>query len=113
MAENLFLKNAHDRGLIDEREIAFMADVTCTNGNRGRAFCFLNGTILRIYEALGIAETGEEIDSMDLKEAKFLKASSFPLHPYIKLCHGGETYNMQGLTQAKKMIAAIQESCQG
>ena len=34
MAENQFLKNAHLRGLIDEREIAFLADITCTNGNR-------------------------------------------------------------------------------
>ena len=37
MAENLFLRNAHEKGLIDNREIAFAADITCTNGNRGRA----------------------------------------------------------------------------
>ena len=111
MAENLFLKNAHDRGLIDDREIAFMADIVCTNGNSGRAFCFLNGTELRIYEAAGIAETGEHIETLDLKEGEFLKGSSFVLHTYMKLRHHGETYSMQGFTQAKKVITAIQNSC--
>ena len=111
MAENQFLKNAHLRGLIDEREIAFLADIACTNGNGGRAFCFLNGSVLSLYACAGIAETGDLIEAIDLKDAKFLKGSSFVLHPTMKLQYNGNTYSMQGFTQAKKMIDAVKSAC--
>lgn len=111
MAENLFLKNAHEKGLIDDREIAFMADIACTNGNQGRAYGFLNGTVLSFYEVRGMTEIGAPVETIDLKEAEFIKGSSFVLRTYLKFrCHG-ETYTMQGFTQAKKVMAAIQEAC--
>ena len=31
--ENMFLKKAHEMGLLDERDLAFAADIVCTNGN--------------------------------------------------------------------------------
>lgn len=40
---NPFMNTLREEKLIDDREIAFVADVTCTNGNRGRAWFFLNG----------------------------------------------------------------------
>ena len=40
---NPFMDSLRADNLIDDREIAFVADITCTNGNSGRAWFFLNG----------------------------------------------------------------------
>lgn len=109
--ENLFMKNAAEKGLIDHREIAFVADVTSTNGNSGRVWFFLNGSTLYLYEMRGLADMGEEIEVLDLKNAQVLKASSFVLRSSMKLLCGGYTYTFQGFAQAKKVIEAIKESC--
>ena len=109
--ENLFMKNAAEMGLIDEREIAVAADVTCTNGNSGRAWVFLNGTTLHLYELAGLANLGDHVESIDLKGASVVKSSSFALYTYLKLACNGHTYTFKGFAQAKKVIAAITESC--
>ena len=109
--ENLFMKNAEEKGLIDEREIAFVADVVSTNGNRGRAWFFLNGSILNLYELAGLAELGEHVETLDLKQAEILKASSFVLNTSLKLNCNGHTYTLKGFAQAKKVIEAFRESC--
>ena len=109
--ENLFLKNAKENGLIDDREIAMVADVVCTNGNQGRAFVFLNGSIMNFYEMAGFAAWGAHVETVDLKNAAFVKASSFPLYTYLKFTCQGHTYTLKGFAQAKKVIAAITESC--
>lgn len=109
--ENLFLKNLKERGLIDDREIAVMTDISSTNGNRGRAFALLNGTTLSLYAPAGFAELGEQIEELDLKNAKFLKGSSFVLHTTMKLQYNGFTYSFQGFAQAAKFIEAVKGSC--
>ena len=110
-AENLFMKNLKERGLVDDREVAAMADISCTNGNRGRAFALLSGTTLYLYEPAGFAELGDHVETLELKEAKFLKASSFPLYTYLKLEYKGHTYTFKGFGQAAKFIEAIKGSC--
>lgn len=110
-AENLFMKNAKEKGLIDEREIAFAADITCTNGNRGRAWFFLNGSTLYLYEMAGFADLGAHVETIDLKNATFIKASSFVLNTWLKFQYNGYTYSMKGFAQAKKVIDAIKEGC--
>lgn len=109
--ENLFLKEMKERGLIDHREVAAMADVFCTNGNGGRAFVLLSGTTLHLYAAAGIAALGDLIEVIDLRDASFLKGSTFPLHTSMKLQYRGNTYSFRGFTQAAKFIGAIKESC--
>lgn len=111
MAENLFMKNAAEKGLIDSREIAVAADITCTNGNRGRAWVFLNGSIMQLYELAGLAGLGDQVETLDLKNAKLIKASSFVLNTSMKLEYGGHTYTFKGFAQAKKVIEAVKESC--
>lgn len=110
-AENLFMKNAREKGLIDHREIAFAADVSSTNGNSGRAWFFLNGSILQLYEMVGMADLGAHVETLDLKQAEILKASSFVLATSMKLRCNGHTYTLKGFAQAKKVIEAFRESC--
>jgi len=109
--ENLFLKDLKTRGLIDDREIVVMADVSSTTGNRGRAFVLLKGTTLFLYEAAGIAALGDLIEMIDLRNAKFIKGSSFVLRTTMKLGYNGFTYSFQGFTQAAKFIDAVKGSC--
>ena len=109
--ENLFLKEMRERGLIDDREIAAMADIICTNGNSGRAFALLSGTTLYLYAAAGIATLGDLIEVIDLRKATFLKGSTFVLRTSMKIQYQGHTYSFQGFTQAAKFIDAIKGSC--
>ena len=109
--ENPFMNALRADNLIDDREIAFVADITCTNGNRGRAWFFLNGNLLHLYEMAGLANRGAHIETLDLRGAEVLKASSFVLNPTFKLKCGGEVYTFKGFAQAKKVIACITESC--
>lgn len=109
--ENPFLMEMKARGLVDDREVAAMADITSTNGYWGRSFALLSGTTLYLYEAAGVAALGELVEVIDLRKAKFLKGSSFVLHTAMKLQYNGCTYSFQGFTQAARFIAAIKESC--
>ena len=109
--ENLFLKNLKERNLIDDREIAVMADVSATNGNCGRAFVLLNGAELSFYIPAGIAELGELVETIDLKNAKFIKGSSFVLHTTMKLECNGVIYSLRGFAQASMFIDAVKSSC--
>ena len=109
--ENPFLNELKARGLIDDREIAVMSDITSTNGNRGRGFALLSGTTLYLYEAAGFAALGDLIEVIELSNAKFLKGSSFVLHTSMKIQYNGFVYTFQGFTQAAKFIDAVKESC--
>ena len=109
---NSFMNSLREDNLIDDREIAFVAEITCTNGNRGRAWFFLNGCMLHLYEMVGMADRGEHIETLNLKGAEVLKASSFVLHTGLKLKYDGEIYTFKGFAQAKKVIACITESCE-
>ncbi len=109
--ENLFMKNAKEMNLIDEREIAVAADIVCTNGNSGRAWVFLNGSVMQLYELAGLADLGDHVETLDLKNAQLLKASSFVLGTSMKLAYNGHTYTFKGFAQAKKVIEAVRESC--
>ena len=112
-AVNPFMDSLRADNLIDDREVAFVADVSCTNGNRGRAWVFLNGSKLYLYEMTGMASRGACIETLELKGAKVLKASSFVLASSLKLQCNGETYTFKGFAQAKKVVACISESCAG
>ena len=111
--ENLFMKKAHEMGIIDERELAFAADIACTNGNRGRAWFFINGSKLFLYEMLGMADMGRCIETLDLDRTKFVKGSGFVLHTHMTLEHSGYTYKFQGFAQGKRVIEVMKESCKG
>ena len=62
---NPFMDSLRAENLIDDREIAFVADITCTNGNRGRAWFFLNDRSLNLYEMTGLASYGACIETLD------------------------------------------------
>lgn len=111
--ENLFLKKAHEMGLLDSEEIAFAADITCTNGNRGRAWFFLNENKLFLYEMTGMADMGECIEILDLNKAQFVKGSGFVLNTHMTLTHGGEKYVFKGFAQGKRVVELIRSRCKG
>lgn len=111
MAENKFIQGLHEEGLIDEREVVFMADIASTNGNKGRGFVLLNGRTLSIYEMLSYDKLGDPVDCIDLTQTEVIKASSFVLHTSMKLKFNNIVYSFQGFTQAKRIIEAIKESC--
>lgn len=111
MPENLFLQSAHDRGLIDDREIAFVADTACTNGNKGRAWFFLSGSMLTLYECVGLGNLGEFVEGIDLKKAKFLKGSGFVLGTSLKFQYEGLTYTFKGFAQGKRVVETIRSAC--
>jgi len=111
--ENQFMKDARIRGLIDGREIAFMVDVICTNGNNGRAWMLLNGSMLHLCEPVGMVKLGELLESLDLEKAELVKASSFVLNPFVKLRYAGEVYTFRGFAQAKRVVETIRECCKG
>ena len=102
--ENPFMNEMRARGLVDDREIAVMADIASTNGNRGRAFALLSGTTLYLYEAAGFATLGDLIEVIELSRAKFLKGSSFVLHTSMKIQYNDFVYTFQGFTQAARFI---------
>lgn len=111
--ENLLLKKAHEMGLLDERDVAVVADVTSTNGNRGRAFFFLNKNLIHLYELRGFADFGAYVETLDLNETKFVKGSSFLLNPNMTLACGGHTYKFVGFAQPKWVIENVKSSCKG
>ena len=111
--ENLFLKKAHEMGLLDERDLAFAADIVSTNGNQGRAWFFINGNQLFLYEMLGLADMGRCIEVLDLNKTQFVKGSGFVLHTHMTLQFGGHTYKFQGFAQGKRVIEVMKESCKG
>lgn len=110
--ENEFLKNAAEKGLIDERKIAVAADVACTNGNNGRAWIFLNGDTMRLYAFHGTGSLGECLECLNLKKCRVLKSSSFVLMSYLKLQDGGQIYMIKNFGNAKNFVAAVKASCQ-
>ena len=109
--ENLLLKQAKEMGLIDDREVAVCANITCTNGNRGRGWVFVNGGVLSIYEPVGFTGLGEHVETLELKNARFIKGSSFVLNTTLKLEYAGHTYVFKDFTIAKKFIEAVREVC--
>lgn len=111
--ENLFLKKAHEMGLLDDRDLAFAADITCTNGNSGRAWFFINGDRMFLYEMVGMADMGACIETLDLSKARFVKGSGFVLHTHMTLTAGGHTYKFQGFAQGKRVIECVKEACKG
>ena len=111
--ENLFLKKAHEMNLLDSEEIAFMADVKCSNGNAGRVWFFLNDNLLFLHEPLGLADFGECVETLDLNKARFVKGSGFVLHTHMTLAVGDLTYKFQGFAQGKRVIQVMQDSCRG
>lgn len=111
--ENLFLKKAHEMGLLDERDIAVAADITCSNGNNGRAWVFQNGSKLFLYELRGMADMGELVEVIDLSQAVYVKSSAFLLNTYLTLTFGGHTYKFKNFAQTKRVIESIREACMG
>lgn len=111
--ENLFLKKAHEMGLLDSEEIAFMADVTCSNGNAGRVWFMLNGSRMFLCEPLGLADFGDCIETLDLNKAKFVKGSGFVLNTHMTLDVDGLIYKFKGFAQGKRIVALFQERCKG
>lgn len=111
--ENLFLKKAHEMNLLDERDLCYGVDVVCSNGNRGRAWFFVNGNLMFLYEMRGLADMGACIETLDLNKTKFVKGSSFLLNPNMVLQYAGNTYKITGFAQPKRIIEAFKESCKG
>ena len=109
--ENKFMESMKSQGLVDDREIAAVADIRCSNGNSGRGFALLNDRILRIYTMKRYDALGELVETLELQNAKFLKGSSFALNTNLKLEYNGEVYRFSGFTRAKQFIAAIKEAC--
>ena len=109
--ENPTVKFAKENGLIDEREIINVADIACTNGNDGRAWIFINGSDMHLFELIGFSRIGECVETIDLKNAEILKSRRFILAPSLNLKYNGYTYKIINFSQPKKFIEAVREGC--
>lgn len=109
--ENKFMISLKEKGLVDDRELAFVSDIVCTNGNSGRAWVLISGDTMHLYAMAGFAALGGHVEDIDLKQVALLKASSFVLNPTMKLSFNGNTYTFKGFAQAKKLIEAVKASC--
>ncbi len=105
------MESVKSQGLVDDREVAAMADIRCSNGNSGRAFVLLNDRTLRLYTVKRYDALGELVETLDLQNAKFLKGSSFALNTNLKLEYNGAVYRFSGFTRAKQFIEAVKEAC--
>lgn len=106
-----FLKDTKSKNLIDDRDLFFMADITCTNGNAGRVWVLFNGSDMNFCGFDGFSKAGELLETIDLTKAKVLKASSFIFHPTMKLEYQGNVYSMTGFNRAKIFIEAVEKGC--
>ena len=113
MANNqeIFIRNAMIRNLIDERQICPMANITCSNGNAGRVWVPINKNIMYFCDVNGFAELGETLETIDLTQAKVLKASTFILNPTLKLEYKGDIYTFHGFSRAALFIDAVKQAC--
>ena len=109
--ENPILRAAQEKGLVDARNLFFVADVIASNGNSGRAWVFLNETKLYLYELVFPADLGEKIEELELRDAKLLKASAFVLAPKAELICGGTNYLFKNFNLPKQFVAALSEAC--
>ena len=100
-----------------------------TNGGKAqgiymyKGLLYLNGQYMKslcvVTEALATnAVTTEKlqagavtVEKIDLKDAQFIKGSSFALHPTLKFQYNGNTYSFQGFAQAKKVLEAVKSAC--
>lgn len=109
--ENVNLKQWKELGLVDDRGIAVVADISCTNGNGGRAFVFINGTTMYIHELQGFSNVGQRVETLDLTKAKFVKSCSFILASSLILVYGLHRYKFENFGIAKQFIGAAREAC--
>ena len=109
--ETLIEKYARENGLVDERRMTIYAEVSCSNGNNGVAYAFLNGSKIHLYEPIGFTKLGDYIETIDMKEATDIKSCKIILFHYIKFKYNGYTYKFSKFAQPKKVIAAIEECC--
>ena len=65
-----FLKDTKAKNLIDDRDLFFMADITCTNGNAGRVWVLFNGSDMNFCGFDGFSKAGELLETM----AKLMEA---------------------------------------
>lgn len=110
--ENELLKMAAEKGLIDQRKLAVVADVSCTDGNNGRGWVFLNGDTLYLYEQVGFAGIGEPVEKLDLKKCRVLKSCSFILMASLKLQAGSRIFLFKNFGNPKQIVEAIRTSCE-
>lgn len=107
--ETLIERYARENGLVDDRRMTVCANITCSNGNRGMAYAFLNGSKVHLYEAIGFTKLGEHIETIDMKEVTDFKSCKIILLHYIKFKYNGYKYKFDGFAQPSKVIAAFEE----
>lgn len=110
MAKESFIeKFARENELVDERNIITCADITCSNGNNGRAWIFLKGSNVHLYECVGF-NIGDYVETIDLKGITDFKSCKVILLHYMKFVSNGYNYKFTGFSQPSKIIAAFVES---
>ena len=109
--ESPALKFAKENDLVDERELVYVADIVCSNGNYGRAWIFFGGNNMHIFELVGFSGIGGYVETIELKNAEVLKSSAFLLGPSLKLKYDGNTYTFKNFAQPKLFIGTVREGC--
>ena len=109
--ENAFMQQLKELGLVDDRQLYVASEIMDTRGNSGRAWAFLNGTVLSLYALEFPAGLGEHVATLELKGARVAKASAFLFAPSLTLECGGGVYKMRNFNMPKQWIAAVREAC--
>ena len=108
--ENEFIQSLRKQGLIDERNFVISTDVTASNGNSGRAWVTLSGDTLRLFALESFTRLGELIETIDLKQARLLKAVGNAFVSTVKLESGGVQYTFRHFIQARTVVTILKEA---
>lgn len=108
--ENMFVKELQEKGLVDERGIFALGDISSTNGNSGRAFLLLCGNELYLHAMAGIGKVGERIETIHLKEMEIIKARGGALFQILRFHFRGHTYTVRNFGRASLFIEEIKKS---
>lgn len=109
--ENKFLNDLKAQSLIDDRELATVADINCTNGNNWRGWVCINDTTMRLFSMTFPANLGELIDEIELPEALLIKTFGIVPFTLIKFQYQGHTYRIEHFSKTKEFIQTMKETC--
>ena len=108
--EDMILKEARERGLVDGRGLYIAANVFADGKQLGRVWVFLNETKLILAELDFPAGLGKSLRVVELSGAKAeVTRFLFPLALKLKSPQG--CFEFKGFRDAKQWLAAVEAAC--
>ena len=106
--QEAFLSNLLDKGLVDVRKMAVVANAKALpSGEFGLCLLCLNHTTLSVYDTDFHQNIGEKLYAIDLQRLSNFKASSFVFNRYMKFTYNSFAYKFADFGNAKQFIEAV------